>query len=96
MGTVETTEAPAPRRRWINLPRALERPTRTALLVALVLITVLAPDGLARAVAAGASLVLFYGAGWADGRRDMALALVRRGDDRAARQAPRPRVEPEG
>lgn len=94
MGTVRLDPIP-PKRTRRRLP-ALHLPTPW-LAAALVVVLVLAPDPWLRALVATVALLIVYGEGWLDGRRDMALDLVRpRRDDRVPRAAPRPIAEQPG
>lgn len=80
-------EKPArPRRRF---PRAIERPTRIAFLVALVILASLPPEVWVRSVAVAVALGIFYAAGWSDGRRDALIGWVGGRDARSPRRAVR-------
>ena len=89
MARIPEDDSPKGRIRRISLPRVLERPTRTAFLVILVLAAIVWDESVVRAVAVAIALAVFYGAGWSDGRRDGLVALIGGRDARRARPAPR-------
>jgi hypothetical protein len=89
-------ESDEPAKRKISLPKSVLRPTRVALLVVLTLVAALGPSEWLRACAVAIALIVFYGAGWSDGRRDALVELVTRGNPRAARSVARSGDQPQG